>query len=235
MRPRRRLHEDHVCSLTRLVDSLTATADAVAARGLTKTPSPRATFKVIHNTAKTGAVSMVSGARSTTGCNRNDDRAQSPFWMRPSRAARRWRRARARALSRARCRAAASAAAAAAPASRGSVSRRENSRSPRSLPLDTSGARRRQRRHGYRFTFGHGRRRRGCRRRREALHELLAEPRPFQLEPVPELVPRYIYAVAGFLYECIAFIITKLLQMFPADKRVEQRLGVVVFVLQDVF
>ena len=48
------------------------------------------------------------------------------------------------------------------------------------------------------------------------------------------MVPRYIDAVASFLYECIAFIITKLLQMFPSNKRVEQRLGVVVLVLQDV-
>ena len=163
---------------------------------------------------RTGAVSMVSGARSTTGCSRNDDRAQSPFWMRPRAAP--GGAAEGPCSIRARCRAAASAAGRRAGPG-GSVSRRENSRSPRSLPLDT-GARRRQRRHGYRFTFGHGRRRRGCRRRREALHELLAEPRPFQLEPVPELLARDIYAVAGFLYECIAFIITKLLQMFPAHE-----------------
>jgi len=35
---------------------------------------------------------------------------------------------------------------------------------------------------------------------------------------VPELLARYIYTVAGFLYECVAFIITKLLQMFPAHE-----------------
>ena len=169
---------------------------------------------------------MVSGARST-GCNRNEDRAQSP--LRPPRRAPVAPRRPGPISRRAR---AASAAAAAAPASRGSVSGREK-QVPEGAPVD-SRARRRQGRHGYRFTFGHGRRRRGCRRGREALHELLAEPRPFQLEPVPELLARDIYAVAGFLYECIAFIITKLLQMFPSNKRVEERLGVVVFVLQDV-
>ena len=71
---------------------------------------------------------------------------------------------------------------------------------PEVAPVAYVGARRRQGRHRYRFTFGHGRRRRGGRRRREALHELLAESRPFQLEPVPELLARDIDAGAGCLY-----------------------------------
>ena len=94
MRPRRRRHgvrshEDAIDATAprsrRLSDGRGGRVDAVA---VTWAHEDAIDAKFMQDAEiRTGAVSMVSGARSTTGCSRNDDRAQSPFRMRPARAA----------------------------------------------------------------------------------------------------------------------------------------------------